>query len=424
VSEQDDTKQSRRARRRAERAEAEQRGPDEGVADGTDAPQAEAEAPAEPAPNRAQRRAAKRQPVAEPAETTDAVRDRNQRARDKAIARRREKREREAAVARGLDASEMVDDALARATHGITQFVRKHSSILQWLIVLGIAGGFGWQIWSWRHGKTVAKASDALMSAVSSEQGRVGDVAGKDAPDPRTGMVDPTPIFESDEVRLRAAAERYEQASELRKGSGTAILARLGVAGVLFEQGKYDEAIAAYEEVKSSGLGKHDPDVRLRAVESIGLAREAKQELDLALKSFRELENSEVIGFKPLGLLHQARVHFAKGEKDKAKELAKAAQEAINKERSPYQTSGYLDNASRELLAAIDPSSVPPTPGVGYSQQQLDSLREQILKDPTKLQKMLEEMGQGVPAIPEIPMLPGGEELPGELEPDPGGEAP
>jgi tetratricopeptide (TPR) repeat protein len=433
VSEQDDdTKQSRRARRRAERAQAEADeragGAPEPEAEGAGAEEAELESgePAERAPNRAERRAAKKQPRSSTAaDTPDAIRDRNRRTREQAIARRREKREREAAVARGLDASEMVDDALARATHSVTTFVRKHFSLIQWVIIILIAGGIGWQIWSWRHGKTVAKASDALMGAVTVELGRVGDAAEKGAPDPLTGVVDPRPIFETDEARLRAASEQYEKAAELRRGSGTAILARMGLAGVFYDQGKYDEAIATYEEVKGSDLAKHDPDVRLRAVEGIGLAREAKNELDIALKSFKELENSEVVGFKPLGLLHQARIHFAKGEKDKAKELAKAAQEQLEKERSPYQTAGYLDSASRELLAAIDPSSAPPMPGAGYSQEQLDSLREQIMKDPTRLQKMLEEMGRGIPGLPELPMLP--EELPSlDPEPEPGqsGEAP
>jgi tetratricopeptide (TPR) repeat protein len=426
VSEQDD-KQSRRARRRAERAAAEQQPAEEPAAEGAestdDEPRAESEEPASRAPNRAERRAAKKKPASVEVET-DAIRDRNRSARDKAIARRREKREREAAVARGLDASEMVDDALARATHGITQWVRKHFTVIQWVIVLGVAGGIGGQIWSWRHGKTVAKASDTLLYAVAAEEGRVGDTASQATPDPRSGLVDPRPVFDTDEARLGAARERYERAVELRKGSGTAILAKLGLSGVLYDQGQYDEAIRAYEEVKGSDLAKHDADVRLRAVEGIGLAREAKGELDLALKSFKELENSEVVGFKPLGLLHQARIHLAKGEKDRAKELAKAAQEQTNKERSPYQTAGYLDNASRELLAAIDPSSLPPTPGASYTQDQLDSLREQIMKDPTRLQKMLEEMGKGVPQVPDLPfeLLPG--ELPGEPEPGESGEGP
>jgi tetratricopeptide (TPR) repeat protein len=301
----------------------------------------------------------------------------------------------------------MVDDALARATHGATTWIRKHFNLIQWAIVIGIAGGIGYQIWSWRHGKTVAKASDTLFAAVTAEQGRVGTAAEAGKPDPMTGLVDPTPVFATDEARLAEANKKYQEAIELRKGSGTAILAKLGLAGVLYDQGKYDEAISAYEEVKSSELAKHDADVRLRAAEGIGLAREAKGDLDGALKAFKELENADVVGFKGLSLLHQARVHFAKGDKTKAKELAKGAQEQTNTERSPYQTAGYLDSAARELLAAIDPSTIPPSPAAaGYAPEQMDALREQIMKDPTKLQKMLQEMGKSVPKVPDVPMPP------------------
>jgi hypothetical protein len=71
---------------------------------------------------------------------------------------------------------------------------------------------------------------------------------------------------------------------------------------------------------------------------------------------------------------------------------------------------GYWPRSIRHRSAA--------PPGAGYSQEQIDSLREQIMKDPTKLQKMLEEMGKGVPKVPDIPMppmeLPPGEPMPDE----------
>ncbi len=432
MSDKDESQTSRRARRRAERERAESEeakaaaeaaeGEDvegEGDGDGEDDEEREAaadeaseesaeEAPAPRAPNRAERRAARKKKAEGEASSASDIRDRNVRLREKAAQRRREKRERETAVARGLDAGEMVDDALARATHGATEFIRKHFNIVQWVIVLGIAGGIGWQIWSWRYGKNVAKASDELMQAVAAEQGLVGRTL-----DPALeGLV---PTFDTDEARLKQAEEEYREALELREGSGTAILAKLGLAGVLYDQGKHDEAIAAYEEVKGSELAKHDADVRVRALEGIGLSQEAKGDTDAALKTFRELENSEVPGMKALGLLHQARVSFSKGEKDKAKELAKQAQEHATKELSPYQTAGYLDSASRELLAAIDPSLAPPTSAPAYSQEEIDALRDQIMKDPTKLEKMLKDLGKSVPQVPDMPPI--------QL-PEPTGEAP
>lgn len=425
----DQTKQTRRARRRAER----ERAPEEREAESEESVEEEAEqaeasaddqesvergddaAAVEPGPSRAERRAAKKKKKTGQAASTAEIRDRNRRVREDAAARRREKRERgRAAAATGLDASEMVDDALARASHRATQWIRKHFTIIQWVIVLAVAGGIGWQIWSWRHGKSVAKASDVLITGVEAEHGRIGAPEDQGKADPITGVVDPRPIFATDEARLQAATQAYQEAAELRKGSGTAILAKLGLAGVYYDQGKYDEAIQTYEAVKGSELAKHDADVRLRAVEGIGLAREAKKELDAALKAFKELENSDVPGFKSLGLFHQARVLYTKGEKDKAKELVKATQEQLTKDRSPYQNAGYLDTAARELMAAIDPSTAPAAPA--YSPEQLEALQEQILQDPTKLQKMLEEMGKSVPKVPDLPALP--------LQPSPAPGAP
>jgi tetratricopeptide (TPR) repeat protein len=410
----EDQKQSRRARRRAERERAAEEPEQSPETDGEEAasePALEAEAGEDPAqaraPSRAERRAARKKGGVE-AGATEQIRDRNQRVRDQAAARRREKREREKApLVRGLDANEMVDDALARATHGVTQWVRKHFTLLQWVIVIAIVGGIAWQVWSWRHGKTVAKASDVLMEGVSSELGRVGASPAAD-PD----IVERRPTFETEEARLQAAAERYAGAVEQRKGSGTAWLAKLGLAGVLYDQGKYDEAIDAYEQVKGSELAKHDADVRLRAIEGVGLAQEAKGDREAALKSFRELENSDLLGFKSLGLFHQARLHHAQGETQRAKELIAQVQEQVGKERSEFKAASYLESATRELQAAIDPASATPA----YTPDQMEALQKQIMEDPTKLQQMLEEMGRSVPKLPEMPPL----DL--ELEPPP--EAP
>jgi hypothetical protein len=418
VSEEEAKKLSRRAERRAKKAAEEEDEASEPVEEGDDEDGgAEAEgdegdegdgeesardaAPAKPSKTEKKR--------AKQARSTEEIRDRNKRIREQAANRRKGKRERErSAAARGLDTSEMVDDAFARGTHAVVTFTKRHFNIIQWVIVLGVAGGIGFQIWTWQTGKTNAKASDLLMGAVNAEFGQVGD----GTPEP----TDPRPTFPTEQARLEAALKAYDQTIADKPGSGTAILAQLGKAGVLYDMGKFAEAYEEYDKVRSSPLAKNDADVRLRATEGSGLALEAKGDLDGAEKAFKTLETSDETGFSALGMYHQARLLVQKGEKTKATELLTKLEEKLTKERSPTQMGGYLEKATRDLHGVIDPSKIPPSAS-SYTPEQMQALQQQILKDPTKLQQMLKEMGQlKAPSMP-VPEMP--EPPPEEAPPAP-----
>lgn len=399
----DQSKQSRREKRRAEKAEAaaaeaEEReqdaalDQDEGDDDadepalgadaGDDEPAAEARDDA--AKKKSKKKKKKRADADD--ESPEEIRDRNKRMRAAAAARRRAKRdrERESAAAEGLDASEMVDDALARGTHAATEFIKKNVSVVQWVVVLAIAGGIGWQIYSWRTNKSIEKASDELMEGVRADRGIISEMAAAPEEARRT--------FPTEQARLEAAEKAYREAAELRKGSGTAILAQLGLAGVLYEQGKYQEAKGAYDVVKGSALANADADVKNRAIEGVGMSLEAMKDYAGALSAFKELETADAIGFPALGLFHQARIAYLQNEKDKTKELLKKVQDRLDKDRGAMASASYLENAARELLALVDPTAVPPPSAASYSPEQIEAMKEQIMKDPTKLQQMLQQM--------------------------------
>lgn len=436
MAEQEDEKQlSRRARRRAqaesEATESATESADDDSAEASDEAEEQAEpgeessddeaaaSPTEDSAPKKLSKSEKKRAKQEQKSATSAVRDRNRRLREQGAERRGSKRsrERQAAVARGLDASEMMDDALARGTHATTQFIRKHFSLLQWVVVLGIAGGIGWQIYSWRANKTAGKTSDGLMSGVDAELGRVGTPSGN----PDEAALEFRPSFTTEEARLEAAEKAFAESEKAKPGSGTSILATLGRAGVLYDQGKYDDAKGLYEKVQGSELAKHDADVRLRALEGVGLCLEAKGDADGALKVFVDLEKSDEPGFGSLGLYHQARVHVTRGEKDKGKELLAKVTEKLAKEKSPYQTASYVEKAAKDLMAVIDPSTAPAS-GSSYTPEQIEQMREAILKDPTKLKKMLEDMGKlKVPSMPPMDD-PGGAPMPMPMpmpEPEP-----
>jgi len=337
----------------------------------------------------------------DPATTdTAAIRDKNQRVRQEAAEKRRKKRE--AAVARpvparggGLDAGEMVDDALARGTHAVTGWLKRNVNVLQWVVVLGLAGGIGFQIYRYQRNKSEAKATDTLMAGTTAEFARIGTEPTE--ADPRTGIEDTRTAFPDNNARLEAAVKGYRAAA----GADTlGTLARTGLAGSLFDQGKFQEALTEYRNVRQSALAEKDPDLRCRAIEGIGMSEEALGHVDLALKAYAELGKSDVPGFGPLGQYHQARLHQQKGETDKAKELLKGALEKLEKARGSEGDPTFTEQVARDLLLSIDPSAASTAQGPRLTPEQIRALTEKASgdgsqsggMDATKLNELLRQV--------------------------------
>ena len=393
--------------------------------------------PPEPtsAPSEAEAKPAKVTKAADP----QAIKDRNRRIREEAAAKRRQKRapvERRVAQARNLDTSEIVDDAMARSMHAAGQFLKQHINIVQWVVLAAVVGGIAYQVYDYRHTRSMARAGDELERGVRAEHARVGEAADP-GPDQYTGLVDTRPSYPSEEARLRAAESEYRKV--IAEGSATtSALATLGLAGILFDQGKYKDAQAAYEKVKGSPLAKIDSDARGRSIEGIGLSLEASGQIDAAITAFRELENADIPGFTALGQYHQARLLAQKGQKNEAKALLekalkKLSEKSDDKALAPAGGS-FLERQARELLSSIDPSAAPRTTGAPMDMDQMKSLQMQLAGpngkiDPKKLEELLQKMGAGkapagsppVPAPQEAPP----EDSPGPQEaPTPAGSAP
>jgi tetratricopeptide (TPR) repeat protein len=330
------------------------------------------------------------------------IRDRNKRIREEAAAKRRGKREveeRRVAPARNLDTSEIVDDALARSTHAAAGWLKRNFNVVQWTILLGIVGGVGYQIYKYRHGISVAKVTDELTRAVEDERARVG--AGESTPDQYTGLSDTRPTFPSEEARLKAAADSYTKVQSTGSPT-TSALASLGLAGILYDQGKYKDARAQYEKVKNSVLASKDQDARARAIEGIGLSSEANGDADAALAAFKELGNSDAAALAALGEYHQARLLVKKGQVEPAKALLKKAIERLSKLEDPEKKAvggggSFLEQQVKQLLGTIDPSAVP-KPAGGLTPEQLERIQAQLKvsgdgkMDQKKLQEMLQKL--------------------------------
>lgn len=373
------SKRSRRAERR-EQNKAEPAGPDE--------PRAQAD-------------------DQEPERPAEAIRDRNLRLREKAAAERRAKRaqKQNTANVRNLDASEMVDDVLVRATHSATVWLKRNFNIVQWVVIVLVVGGFSWQVYSWRTAKAVAKRSDALAEALSADHGLVGETAEAEPEGFGLSVME----FKDDQERLKRAGRAYQEAIHAGSDQGIGLLSKLGLAGILFEQGKFDQAIATYREVLSSPLGKNDQDVHGRALEGLGLCFESKGDNAGALREFGRLANSDLAMFRVLGLYHQARITLKQGDKQKAKELVTQAQEKLRKSmKAPPQGSSFLEQALREIARAVDPAAVE----AGLAADQMKLLSAQLGNDPDKLQRLVDDIRRNTLAKSKAPAAPPPAEAP------------
>jgi predicted negative regulator of RcsB-dependent stress response len=358
-------------------------GPEKTGSEASESEQPDAEAaetdeagPAVPVAQPLSRKKKKKRALDAPAEPS---RDRNRRLREEVIGARRSKSE-PRSVTRHLEAGEIVDDALARSSQAIGEWLKKNFNVVQWFIVAGIVGWAGYAIYGYRAGRAADLASGKLTAAIRAENARIG-AADDSKPDPQTGLVETRPAFASDEARLKAAEQQYRAIAD-SGATAAATFAKLGLASVLYDQGKFADAKAAYQAVKDSKLANQQAAVKGRATEGVGLSLESLGDKDAAAKAFGELSNIDALGFNALGDYHQARLAFAAGSSEKAKDRLKDAQKHLDalagsdSKKSPG-SHGYLQQAVRDLLRRVDPSAVSASSSA-LTAEQLQELQEQM----------------------------------------------
>ena len=117
----------------------------------------------------------------------------------------------------------------------------------------------------------------------------------------------------------------------------------------------------------ADALAKADAEVMGRALEGRGFAYESKAQatpadkdklLDQAMTEFKGLENTDVAGFKELGMYHQGRVAEARGDVAKAKETLKALHDRLNEPGANHPLP-YLQELCDDRLRRIDPTALP-----------------------------------------------------------------
>jgi hypothetical protein len=260
------------------------------------------------------------------------------------------------------DAVEAADPLIER-TLKVREWARKNRGVVQGLIVAAVLGVIGLGVYTYMDKKRTNEASAVLAQAVADQRGDIGD------PDKEDDMPhDKTPIFRTADERRDAALAKYREVATKYKGTGAAWLAKLDEGALLLDKRDPDGAITAFSDVAGSTLAKADPEVRGRALENLGFAYELRAQLhaderdkvlDQALAQYKQLESSDIGGFKQAAIYHEARCYELKGDKPKAIELLKGLREDLMK-----SIDAHLYSALRELvddkLRSLDPASVPP----------------------------------------------------------------
>jgi hypothetical protein len=283
---------------------------------------------------------------------------------------------------------------LLSGTGRFGEWVRNNQSLVLGGAIVAVAALVGAGGYVWWSQRAELGASTAITQAVDDELGRIGDPAKESDDDARP--MDTRPVFKTDAERRDAALEKYKDVETKYKGTGAAYLARLEEGALLLDKADLDGAIAAFEDASKSPLAAADSEVKGRALEGLGLAYEAKARvtpaekdkwLDSAAQQFRALENTDVKGFKELGMYDEARVVEAKGDKDKAITILKSLHERLEipGENHPFV---YLESVADDRLRALDPMAIKPKPkgslggpggGAGdMNQEQINKLIEQL----------------------------------------------
>ncbi len=113
----------------------------------------------------------------------------------------------------------------------------------------------------------------------------------------------------------------------------------------------------------------------------------AKDLLDKAGKEYRELENTDVVGFKELGMYHEARVLQKQGSTEPAIDMLKKLHERLHAGADDHHFV-YLEQVADDALRNLAPDALPPkTPPPGARGR---GGKNQI--DPEQLKKLYEQM--------------------------------
>lgn len=223
-------------------------------------------------------------------------------------------------------------DELQTATARFVQAAQPHAKKILAVVAAVIVAVVALGIYSWYAKKRDARATALFSEAVAILRAPIGPPP---PPEAAKDMIVGDLPYPSVKARAEAALVVLQKLASEHGGTAVADEAALIHAGVLYDLGRYDEAMAKYRAVLAEGPGDK---IVYVAREGLAYAAEAKalaqtdpaaQQAGLgeALKLFEQLQPEERGFYRDYALFHQARVKAALGDKPAAVALLKQLKE-------------------------------------------------------------------------------------------------
>lgn len=251
---------------------------------------------------------------------------------------------------RGRDADRVESLALKKAGEAGQWVERNRKAITIGLgaIVVALAG---YLVFTQFASAGDEEASKLLWDAVETANARV---RGESTPAPED---EEETTFATIDERAEAAIDEYAKLDAEHGDSTAAVWADLGRGHQLLALERYDDARTAFRAALDRGGSQ--PFVAYRAIEGMAFAYEAEEKWDEAIDQFTTLSQTDGGRYELVADYHLARMHLAKGETDRAKELL---QELIGKldevpeEGETAPSLPYIEAQARARLSELDPS--------------------------------------------------------------------
>jgi tetratricopeptide (TPR) repeat protein len=185
--------------------------------------------------------------------------------------------------------------------------------------------------------------SQALLRTAASEA-ETQDSAAKGA-----NASTPAEVREKSMALLREVVEDYKRT----EASGAA---RILLAQLLYDDGKYDAAIEAYDEAaKRSG---RNPELVAMAWEGLAYSHEAKEDFQRALEYYEKLSKSSAAHFQGWGYLGMARCYERVGNPGKAID----AYQALLTEHPQHPMAAEVQASVARISQSLDAAKTPEAP--------------------------------------------------------------
>jgi tetratricopeptide (TPR) repeat protein len=201
-------------------------------------------------------------------------------------------------------------DAFQRAGLEVRAWISTRKGLVIGLVAALAVAWFGAAVLRMMSDRREGRAREAMGTAV-------GMLARPLAADlPPGAPLDPPP-FKTAQERDQASLTALEAVRSSYPGTRAALTATLTMASSEMRLGQVDAAIGHFEQyLREAPTGEL---LRITALDGLGHAREAKQELPQALDAYQRMSSEEASGFlEGMGAYNRARILAEQGKKQEA----------------------------------------------------------------------------------------------------------